>query len=393
MNYTDEHVALCALNNIFGYHPNLAVALMEKAGGAVQMFAGDARSEPGMTERPSPHPELMSQLTPKALEWARGELSRLDQSGWRFLTLMDEDYPEPLRNCDAPPLGLYINATSSPTEIFGLRPMIGFVGTRDISPYGTLWCQKLVRALADAPIQPCIVSGMALGADGIAHRTALDCGLPTIGVMATGIDSIYPWQHEKLAADVVRRPGCALVTDYPLGTSPVALNFLRRNRIIAGLISAVIVVESKDKGGSLMTAKYAVQYSRDVYAVPGRLDDVRSAGCNSLIGCNMAHIITSAEELVGELGLGRIARGSGGSWAQGPGASLRAVLSRKYGEMSAHSRIGEAVRDNSGITVEALSGLLRLSYAEVATAVAIMQADGILTTDILGRCSLTPKWA
>ena len=388
ISYSDEHVALCALNKIFGYHPTLAVSLIEKAGSALGCF-----SVISSEAEKSPHPELLSELTPSALEWARGELSSIDSRGFRFLTIIDEDYPQPLRECAGPPLGLYLNGCSSPTEIFGLRPMIAFVGTRDISPYGRLWCQKLVKALADAPIQPVIVSGMALGADGIAHRTALECGLGTVGVMATGIDSIYPVQHERLAVDIVNRPGCGLITDYPLGTSPVALNFLRRNRIIAGLVSAVVVVESKTRGGSLMTARYACEYSREVFALPGRIDDIRSAGCNSLIHTQMARIITSPEELVGELGLGRPSRGAGGSWAAGSGASLRGILTRKYGELSAQVRIGEAVKENLGITVEALASLLILPYQEVLTAVTVMEADGILTTDLLGRCALTPNYS
>ena len=176
-----------------------------------------------------------------------------------------------------------------------------------------------------------------------------------------------------------------------MGTSPVALNFLRRNRIIAGLVSAVVVVESKSRGGSLMTARYACEYSREVFALPGRIDDVRSAGCNSLIHTQMARIITSPEELVGELGLGRPSRGAGGSWASG--ATLRGILTRKYGELSAQVRIGEAVKENLGITVEDLAARLILPYQEVLTAVTVMEADGILTTDLLGRCSLTPNYA
>ena len=395
MNYSDEHVALCALNKIFGYHPTLALSLIEKAGSALGCFSTalpsviSSGAAGGVGK--SPHPELLSQLTPSALEWARRELSDIDSRGFRFLTVIDEDYPEALRECEGPPLGLYLNGCSSPTEIFGFRPMIAFVGTRDISPYGRFWCQKLVKALADAPVQPCIVSGLALGADGIAHRTALECGLCTIGVMATGIESIYPVQHERLAIDIVSRPGCGLVTDYPTGTSPVALNFLRRNRIIAGLVSAVVVVESKSRGGSLMTARYACEYSRDVFALPGRIDDLRSAGCNSLIHTEMARIITSPEELVGELGLGRLSRGAGGSWVTG--ATLRGILTRKYGELSAQVRIGDAVKEHLGITVEDLAARLILPYQEVLTAVTVMEADGILTTDFLGRCSLTPNYA
>lgn len=389
MNYTDEHVALCALNKIFGYHPAIALSLMGKAGSALALFGPGISSE---VEK-SPHPDLLTQLTPSALEWARTELSSLEARGYRFVTIIDEDYPEALRECDGPPIGLYLNGSSSPTEIFGMRPLIGFVGTRDISPYGQLWCQKLVRALAEAPVQPCIVSGMAMGADGIAHRTALECGLPTVGVMATGIDSIYPWQHEKLAMEIVSRPGCGLVTDYPLRTSPVALNFLRRNRIIAGLVSAVVVVESKSRGGSLMTAKYACEYNRELFALPGRIDDARSAGCNSLIHAQMARIITSPEELVGELGLGRLSRGAGGSWAVGAGASLRSILARKYGEGSAPVYIGDLVRENTGITVDAIAARLHIPHQDALTAVALMEADGILSTDILGRCSLTPNYS
>jgi len=394
MYYSDEHVALCALNRIFGYHPHIAVSLMEKAGGAVQVFSGDYASLSG------PHPELLSQLEPSALDWAKKELERLDSNGWRFLCLADEDYPTPLRECSDPPLGLYLSGSSSATEIFELRPMIGFVGTRDISPYGTLWCQKLVKALAQAPVQPCIVSGMALGADGIAHRTALSCGLPTIGVMATGIDSIYPWQHEKLAADIISRPGCGLISDYPLDTAPLALNFIRRNRIIAGLVSAVVVVESKTKGGSLMTAKYAVNYSREVYAVPGRIDDIRSAGCNSLIGSEMARIIVSPEQLVADLGLsgGKAFRGPGGSWVTSqvgdpPSAVLQAALTRRFGPGAPLIETALAIQANQGVTVDALAGLLHRPFPAVLADIGTLEANGIITTDLLRRCSLTPDWS
>ena len=142
-----------------------------------------------------------------------------------------------------------------------------------------------------------------------------------------------------------------------------------------------------------MTARYACEYGRDVYALPGRADDLRSAGCNSLIHAQMARIITSAQELTGELGLGRSVRGEGGSWAAGPSASLRSLLIRKYGEVAAQVRIGDAVRENIGITVDELALRLHLPYPEVLTAVSIMQADGILTTDLLRRCALTPDWS
>lgn len=443
MTCSDENVALCALNRIFGYHPRLALALMEKAGSAVALFSGDyaVQLPPGAGTGPCSdseisahggrqrsdsgasvegHPELLSQLVPAALDWAAQELARMEAGGFRFIGLHDEDYPPALRECPDPPLGLYLNGCSSPAEIFGLRPCVAIVGTRDISPYGREWCRKLVQALSRAHTEPCIVSGLAFGADGIAHKTALECGLPTVGVMATGIDKVYPWQHTDLAMSMVRTPGCALLTDYPAGTSPVTLNFLRRNRIIAGLSRAVIVVESKTKGGSLMTARYAVDYGRDVFALPGRIDDVRSAGCNSLIGCQMAQIITTPEDLIGQLGLGIPARGSGGArrpersgegvpsaafgsvfgTATGAGSGsgadqdpFRRLLERTFGAESAETAIGLTVRANRGIIVEDLCAVLHLPIATVLKGIGQLEAGGFVTTDLFRRCALAPDYA
>ena len=372
MSTIDQQAALCALNKHFGFHPRQILDALETH---------------------------IGQLEPSQLEWAQQELKQIRERGFRFMSILDEDYPAPLRDCPEPPLGLYLNGTSSPTEIFGLRPMVAFVGTRDLSSYGKAWCRKLVLALADAAVQPAIVSGLALGADGVAHRTALECGLPTIGVMATGIDAIYPWQHEQLARSMVETPGCGLLTDYPLDTQPVALNFVRRNRIIAGLVSAVVVVESKSKGGSLMTAKYAVEYNRDVFAVPGRLDDVRSAGCNSLIASQMAQIITSPEQLVDALGLGgsRRHRGAGGSWCTSqpgdpPEKVLQARLTKLYGAGSPMVAVGLTIRQQRGIGMEELAAAVGLPFAEVLSAVGQLEADGVVTTDLLRRCSLAPGW-
>lgn len=403
MSYSDEHVALCALNKIFGYHPVLALSLLEQAGSAVKLFAGGdtfsvAKKMADAPEKVSPSGQttlasLLSQLVPSELEWARKELERVEAGGFRFVTLNDEDYPTALREIPDPPLGLYLNGTSSPTEIFGWRPMIGIVGTRDISPYGREWCRKMVEALAAAPVQPCIVSGLAFGADGIAHKTALDCGLGTVGVMATGIEQVYPWQHRDLAMSMVRSPGSGVLTDYPMDTSPVAHNFLRRNRIIAGLCSAVIVVESKNKGGSLVTAKYAVDYDREVFALPGRIDDPRSAGCNSLIASNMAHIITSPEELVGQLGLGGRVRGAGGSWATGwTEARFRQHLEKTFGTGSAAVAVGMAVREDRGLRAEDLATHTGLPFATVMEGIGLLEAHGIITTDLLRRCTLAPAY-
>lgn len=389
MSYSDTSVALCALNKLFGYQPAKALTLMERVTNPVELFDGSFSQE----------------LNGGQLEWARRELTRVESEGSRFVSLLDDDYPVPLTQLPDPPMGLYMSATSSPTEVWGLRPMIAIVGTRDISPYGKEWCRKLVEALAEAPVQPCIVSGLAYGADGIAHQSALEHGLGTIGVMATGIDTVYPWQHRDLARQMVGTGGCALITDYPLETSPVANNFLRRNRIIAGLCSATLVVESKSRGGSLMTARYAVEYNRDVYALPGRVDDIRSAGCNSLIANEMARIITTIPELVGQLGLGARLRGPGGSWSSTPtAAAFRHLLEETFpsgtpgpGGASGLGRapvtIGMAIRSHRGITADELSALTALPIITVVQCIGLLEAHGFISTDLLRRCSLTAPYA
>ena len=378
MSYADTSVALCALNKVFGYQPAKALALLGEVGQPVDLFDGS----------------FSELLNADQLEWARRELARVENEGYRFVSLQDEDYPAPLTQLPDPPMGLYLRASSSPTEIWGLRPMIGIVGTLDISPYGREWCRKLVEALAATSAQPSIVSGLAYGADGIAHQSALDAGLCTIGVMATGIETVYPWQHAKLAGNMAQTPGCGLITDYPMETSPTATNFLRRNRIIAGLCSAVLVVESKSRGGSLMTARYAVEYSRDVFALPGRADDIRSAGCNSLIASDMAHLITTPEELVGQLGLGARVRGAGGSWSSGhTAASFRRLLERSFGEGSATVTIGLAIRAHRGLNCDELAALTALPIGTVQEGIGQLEVQGFITTDLLRRCALAAPYA
>lgn len=377
---SDERTALCALNRALGYQPAAGHALIEAFGSAAEVFRQDRKV---LDEVLGPLRETAGPITPSELDWAQGELERLRARGDRFIGFGEEDYPALLAECPDPPLGLYFRSESAPAAVFGMNPAVAVVGTRDLSPYGRTWCRQLVLALGEAAITPCIVSGLAFGADGVAHRTALSCGLPTVGVMATGIDRIYPWQHTDLAQEMARTPGCALVTDYPLGTSPVALNFIRRNRIIAGLSRATLVIESKTKGGSLVTAKYACDYNRDVYALPGRADDLRSAGCNSLIRQRMADIITTPEDLVERLGLGKSVRRRK--------AGLESLLSRKYGPESPLVQLGTLVRGHPGISLEEIARTTGWSWPEVMERSARLEADGLLETDLLQRCTIPVK--
>ena len=166
-----------------------------------------------------------------------------------------------------------------------------------MSPYGKNTTERIIQALSVNPLRPAIVSGLAYGIDACAHEAALQCGLPTIAVMATGLDTIYPRQHQNLAERIIKHPASCLLTPFPEGTAPMAFNFIKRNDIMALICDAVIVVEAKSKGGSLIVARYAYNNNIPVYAVPGRVDDIRSQGCNELIKNETAQIITDFDQL------------------------------------------------------------------------------------------------
>lgn len=375
-----EATAYCALNRIFGYNPALALSLLNTCGSPQELFRA-APDIPG-------HQDLSDQLNQASLDWAARELETMDRLGFRFLHLGQEDYPSPLSECEDPPLGIYIRASSSPAEIFSLRPMVAIVGTRDVSPYGSTWCKKIVEAMAEAAVKPCIVSGLAFGIDGIAHTAALEHGLTTIGVMATGIETVYPWQHKELARRMSEAPGCAVLTDYPMNTAPVALNFVRRNRIIAGLSSSVTVIESRKRGGALMTARYACDYSRDVFAVPGRIDDVRSAGCNSLISAHMAEIVASPEELVEKLGLMPRSRRK-----TDRRKVLRSAIVSRYGSTAdAMETVCLCIFDSPGSGFAEISAMTSLPYSTVLECAGMLEADGFIVTDLLQRCCISGRY-
>jgi len=174
------------------------------------------------------------------------------------------------------------------------RKIISIVGTRNITSYGTAFCERLVEALA--PLDPIIVSGFAYGVDICAQRNAIKHGLQTIGCLAHGLNQVYPKVHAKYVPEIEKNGG--FVTEFWSSSNPDRENFLKRNRIIAGMSEATIVVESAEKGGSLVTADIANSYNREVFAVPGRVQDKYSMGCNNLIKQQKAHMITSAADII-----------------------------------------------------------------------------------------------
>ena len=223
------------------------------------------------------------------LKRAEQEVEFIEKNGIKPLFYLDSDYPRRLLQCDDSPMMLYFKGN---TNLNACR-VVAVVGTRNITDYGKENCIQLVNDLVDDHVL--IVSGLAYGADTTAHRTAVKTGIPTVGVLGNGFQQIYPAANKKLASEMLANGG--LLTECMSGTLPDRENFPRRNRIIAGMADAVIVVESALKGGSLITADLANSYNRDVFAFPGRIKDIYSQGCNYLIRTNRAHLMESVANL------------------------------------------------------------------------------------------------
>lgn len=225
----------------------------------------------------------------KVLHAAEKELGFIDRFRIRPLYFEEEDYPARLKQCIDGPLLLFVKGNTIPEG----TKIISIVGSRNATAYGKGVCRKLVESLRDD--RAIIISGLAYGIDTAAHKAALENGLDTFGVLAHGLDRIYPAANKKLAGKMIRQGG--LITDFISGTNPDRENFPSRNRIVAGLADAIIVIEAAERGGALITADLANSYNREVFAVPGRWSDPFSAGCNILIRENKAALIQNPEDL------------------------------------------------------------------------------------------------
>jgi len=214
-----------------------------------------------------------------------------------FWTPADTDYPRLLLEIPSPPPVLYYRGKINPQEMQGTQPLISIVGTRSPSEYGKRWTQKITIALVKHGY--CIVSGLAAGIDAIAHRACLDAGGRTLAILGTGLDIAYPPSNRQLYQAIAQQG--VLLTEYPVAAQPDRGNFPARNRIIAGLSRAVIVTEAPEKSGALITARYANEFGRDVYVLPGSLDNQSAIGCLGLLNRG-ANVILSEGHLLEMLG-------------------------------------------------------------------------------------------
>ena len=285
-----------ALAGIKGMNVTAARRLLDVLGSEEALFTMDQREVERLTGLNAGvfGPEVRDSL----LERAAKETEFVGASQIRPLFFTDKDYPGRLLECDDAPVLLYALGNAN----LNARHVIGIVGTRNATAYGVNFINRLVEELSSRIEDLLVVSGLALGCDVAAHRQAMKSGVPTAGVLAHGLDMIYPPENRNDAARMVAAGG-ALLTDYPRGTRPYRGNFLARNRIVAGMVDCLVVAESAaDHGGALHTARIAREYNREVFALPGSTSDHYSGGCNKLIRRQVALLCERADDIIEAMG-------------------------------------------------------------------------------------------
>ncbi len=299
-------------------------------------------------------------LASNALERAEKELKFIEKNGIKPLFYLDPNYPKRLLHCHDSPIMLYHKGNAE----MNLPRMVGIVGTRTATEYGRTITEMIVEKLRSHQVT--VVSGMAYGIDIIAHRAALKEGLPTIGVLGHGLDRLYPSQHKSTADKMYDQGG--LLSEFPSGTMPDRENFPRRNRIVAGMTDATIVVETKIKGGSMITATLANSYDRDVFAVPGNIGQVASEGCNYLIRTNRAAILDSVDEFL------EIMRWTDSDTTPAPPRQLQLLTDLEPDEET----VVKLLQEHGQLAIDELNFRARMPASQVAAALLGLELNGIV---------------
>lgn len=300
-----------------------------------------------------------------AMRYAEEELAFTEKHNIRCLTLGSEDYPQRLTACDDAPLVLFYMGNADLNKLH----IVSVVGTRRCTQYGRDVTERFVREIGELCPDVLVVSGLAYGIDVSAHRTAMECGLKTVGVLAHGLDTLYPAAHRNTAKQMLGQGG--LLTEFFKQTKMDRMNFLRRNRIVAGMADATLVVESACRGGSLSTARIANEYNREVFAVPGRLCDEASAGCNDLISRNKARIFTDAQNFVEAMGW-NIDQKLSKARSQGIQPSLFPTLSAEG------QKVVEVLRESNDVQINVLSVQSGISIPDLSSLLFDLEMDGLV---------------
>ena len=292
------------------------------------------------------------------------ELKFIEKFKIKTLFLTDEDYPQRLLNCYDSPTLLFYKGDAD----LNASKIISVIGTRNHTDYGKQVTEKLIKELVSQNVL--VISGMAFGIDAIAHKSAVKNNLATVGVLAHGLDQIYPNEHTHLAKDILKHGG-GLLTEFRSKTKPDKHNFPTRNRIVAGMSDAIIVIETGIKGGSMITAELANGYNKDVFAVPGKVSDNKSAGCNYLIKTNKAMLLTDAQQLIEVMG-----------WEEKKSQKANAKSQREiFIELSKDERtIVDILKEKDFVHIDELNIRSGLSSSAMASAILNLELQNVVIT-------------
>jgi len=294
------------------------------------------------------------------LSRAEKEIKYIQKNNIKPLFYLDEGYPERLKHCEDSPVMLYFNGEAD----FNIPRIVAIVGTRKATEYGKKICHSLVEGLASLNVM--VVSGLAYGIDIHAHRAALEMGLPTVGVLGHGLNMLYPQTHKATAEKMMKNGG--LLTDFSSDSKFIPENFPKRNRIVAGLSDAVIIVEAAKEGGALITADIANSYNRDVFAFPGRVGDQYSEGCNNFIKTNRAALIQSAKDLVYIMG-----------WEEKKEKKNQNIQKQLFVELSNEEKlIVDFLNTSESVSVDMLSLKLNLPASKTAAVLLNLEFMGVI---------------
>ncbi|MDD4991670.1 MAG: DNA-processing protein DprA [Paludibacter sp.] len=346
---------------IKGIGNNLAKNLIAYIGSAEGVFR---EKQKNLAKIPGIGDVLSAEIVAQdVLKRAEQEIEFIVKNKIQTSYFTDRDYPYRLKECPDSPIMLYSKGNCDVNS----GKFIGIVGTRNATETGKENCRKLIADLAVAQPNAVIVSGLAYGVDICAHKAALDAGLATIGVVGHGLDRIYPAAHRPTAVKMIENG--ALLTEYLSLTNPDRPNFVQRNRIIAGLCDATVVVESAVRGGALITAEVANDYNRDVFAFPGRVTDEWSAGCNALIKNNKASLIESAVDILKFM-----------NWENQNSTSNQSVQMALFPDLSDEEQaIVTALRQNlDGYQLNELAILLEKPISKISSLLLEMEFRGVV---------------
>ena len=349
-----------ALTRMTGFNFQTALLLYQKLGSGQAVY--EHRNEIGDV-LPECTPRLRESMMhwDEALKRAAAEMEFMEKGGIKPLCMNDADYPQRLRECADAPLVLYYKGSADLNQQY----VIDIIGTRRCTTYGQDIIARFVSDLRQLCPNVLIVSGLAYGIDICAHRNALQQGFETVGVLAHGLDKIYPYAHRGTAIEMLKQGG--LLTEFMSQTNADKPNFVRRNRIVAGMSDATILIESAAKGGGLITCDIARNYDRDVYAFPGAVNMPYSEGCNNMIRNNTAALITSAEDFVEAMG-----------WKQ-QDARPEAVERQLFPELTAdEQRIVQLLQQTNDLQLNIISVRANIPIGQLTALLFSLEMKGVV---------------